>query len=899
MVTDAVSMARRLDDPATLAYVLINGQLATWGPDTTERDLEWVEELLVLTEEAGNAELALQTRTRQIDYLLELDDLVGADIALLALERTAEESPDPRARAYLPLQRARRAALEGRYAEAEAWNAEAASVGNAIEDRMVQLLAVAQLTMLRWTQGRIGEVEQLVRRFADAAPGIVGWRAALSRIYCALGREAEARRELERLHQMGFANLPRYNGWLNMMALLSETCAHLEDARCSAAVYDLLLPFERRNVVTAQCVFDGPVSRFLGILATTMGDWDSASRHFEVARSASARTHARPFVALTAIDQAAMLVARDQPGDAAQALTLLEEGRGIADELDMDLVVERVERMRTEIGEVPAAGAAETAVPAEVQPVTSSTARMQWEGDVWALDFDGHAIHIRDSKGVRYLATLLESPGVEIHCLELAGSAPDADARGRDRGTDLPASTGGDAGPALDDEAKAAYRRRLVELREDLEEAESFNDPERAARARDGDGLLGEGGGRCRRPWRPRPQGGFQCRACPGRRHQGGSRNAEADRRDGLRSRPGARRNDQDRNFLRLRTRPAPAGLVGGAARMTCLEPMEELAKESLAEIDDDFGYYPGYRAAQAKGVLLSGWFTAGDEAGALTRAVHFQPGSRTPVTARFSNFTANPDRHDGTFDVRGMATSFHLPDGLRADITALRMPRFFIGDAQTFLRWQRSSTRTSWDLPRPRFLLAIPYALKGVTPRVGYRQARPLCRVDSFAGCRYNALHAFRWVNADSKAQYVRYSWVPEIPEAAMKLWQRRLWRAPHRSDPDFLRTELVERVAQWPVCFRLEVQLAGEGDPVDDASKVWPQERPTITVGMLQLTEMGSWEGDRNGSLRFDPVRTVDGIELPEGDSILMLRKHVYEMSAERRSKGRRVSAPAQLPA
>ena len=137
LVTEAVSMARRLDDPATLAYVLINGQLATWGPDTTERDLDWVDELLVLTEEAGNAELALQTRTRQIDYLLELDDLVGADIALLALERTAADSPDPRARAYLPLQRARRAAIEGDYAEAEQWNAEAASVGDALEDRMV------------------------------------------------------------------------------------------------------------------------------------------------------------------------------------------------------------------------------------------------------------------------------------------------------------------------------------------------------------------------------------------------------------------------------------------------------------------------------------------------------------------------------------------------------------------------------------------------------------------------------------------------------------------------------------------------------------------------------------------------------------------------------------------
>ena len=47
------------------------------------------------------------------------------------------------------------------------------------------------------------------------------------------------------------------------------------------------------------------------------------------------------------------------------------------------------------------------------------------------------------------------------------------------------AAGAGDAGAALDAEAKADYRRRLEDLREDIEEAEGFNDPERAARARE------------------------------------------------------------------------------------------------------------------------------------------------------------------------------------------------------------------------------------------------------------------------------------------------------------------------------------------------------------------------------------------------------------------------------
>jgi hypothetical protein len=99
-------------------------------------------------------------------------------------------------------------------------------------------------------------------------------------------------------------------------------------------------------------------------------------------------------------------------------------------------------------------------------------------------------VRMRDSKGVRYIAQLLEAPGVEMHASELArgdtagpGSGPAATS------TEAALELGGpgaeDAGAVLDPQAKAAYRRRLEELREDLDEAISFNDPERAAQARE------------------------------------------------------------------------------------------------------------------------------------------------------------------------------------------------------------------------------------------------------------------------------------------------------------------------------------------------------------------------------------------------------------------------------
>src|SRR5205823_12945955 len=115
LVDEAIAIARRLGEDETLAYVLSNAQLATWGPDTREQALAWSDEVLELAERVGDAALVLTTHSRQVDFLLELDDLSGADVEIETLGRKVEEHPEPRAQAHLALQRARRAAIEGRF----------------------------------------------------------------------------------------------------------------------------------------------------------------------------------------------------------------------------------------------------------------------------------------------------------------------------------------------------------------------------------------------------------------------------------------------------------------------------------------------------------------------------------------------------------------------------------------------------------------------------------------------------------------------------------------------------------------------------------------------------------------------------------------------------------------
>ncbi|HJU66417.1 MAG TPA: hypothetical protein VJ596_12095 [Gemmatimonadaceae bacterium] len=120
----------------------------------------------------------------------------------------------------------------------------------------------------------------------------------------------------------------------------------------------------------------------------------------------------------------------------------------------------------------------------QAEPSASTGARdggdnvFRREGDYWSVAFDGVVVRLHDMKGLRYLARLLANPGRELHVLDMVAGKRDAPFD-----SSVAISPGLDAGVMLDEQAKAAYRRRLAEMDEDIEEAEALGDGERAAQA--------------------------------------------------------------------------------------------------------------------------------------------------------------------------------------------------------------------------------------------------------------------------------------------------------------------------------------------------------------------------------------------------------------------------------
>jgi catalase len=289
-------------------------------------------------------------------------------------------------------------------------------------------------------------------------------------------------------------------------------------------------------------------------------------------------------------------------------------------------------------------------------------------------------------------------------------------------------------------------------------------------------------------------------------------------------------------------------------------------------------GPHPGFRPVHAKGIVCSGTFRASAGARAVSRALHLQ-GQAVPTVMRFSNSSGDPDVHDGIPNARALAVKFQLPDGKNADILALhiegfpaRTPEEFLA----FLRAQLPDPATGKPAPDavPRFLESHP-ATRAFIERLTKKPV-PV----SYGQACYYAEHAFRFTAADGSSRFGRYRWTPEAGEVYLSPDD-----ASKRS-ANFLREELESRLRNGPVAFRLLLQLAGESDPTDDATALWPADRPLVELGRLEVTRISPTSAADERRLVFDPTNVTDGISL-SADPIPLARSAAYSISYDQRSK------------
>ena len=172
-----------------------------------------------------------------------------------------------------------------------------------------------------------------------------------------------------------------------------------------------------------------------------------------------------------------------------------------------------------------------------------------------------------------------------------------------------------------------------------------------------------------------------------------------------------------------------------------------------------------------------------------LSRATHFEGGD-VRAHVRFSNGSGDPTAPDyEPREGRGMAAKFYLPDGSTTDIVGITLPAFFVNTVEAFLEFTRAR-RPDPQTGEPdadavgRFLGEHPEALTAVAAVLA---ATP---PESYLRCAYNALHAFRFVDADGGSRYVRYRFEPEAGEAVLSEAEAKA------RGPDYLQRDLADRL-------------------------------------------------------------------------------------------------------
>ena len=300
-----------------------------------------------------------------------------------------------------------------------------------------------------------------------------------------------------------------------------------------------------------------------------------------------------------------------------------------------------------------------------------------------------------------------------------------------------------------------------------------------------------------------------------------------------------------------------------------------KIAEDALKAFDDLNGSHPGYRPTHAKGILLTGRFTPSLEARTLTRAPHIQR-STTPVTVRFSDFGGIPTvpDNDPNASPRGMAIRFHLAEHVHTDIIAHSVDGFPVRTAEAFVELLRaihaSGPGAAKPTPIERFLSMNPAALEFV------QAPKPMPA--SFAKECFYAVNAYQFTSSEGVTRHGRYRIRPDGDSEYLDA------AAAAKAAANYLFDEIRERLAKGPVKMRILVQVAQNGDVVDDSTAHWPKDRPEINFGAIELMSVVPENDAEQRHIIFDPIPRVDGIG-PSADPLLEPRAATYLLSGRRR--------------
>jgi tetratricopeptide (TPR) repeat protein len=484
-----------------LTVVALEAQITSLlGPTHVDEVFDLATVLLEKSWGSQHRDAAFNARLYRNYCCLTRGDVAGSDIEMGFAERLAGETRNVRHSWQVPMIRAGRALAAGRIDESIQLSDEARSLGERVHDSspthnyMVQVFQCARL------REKFSDLDTPVALAQATYPDITGYRAAMAVIAAKQNDLPRARSILASFEDNELGNVGMDMLALWTLTLLVEAASICGEKSCAALLYKRLAPFWTCNIVMSWgSAFDGSVSHYLGIAASVCDDPTSAVRHFEHALTVNAATGSVPLLARTQLYYAETLLACAEVRNVDKGMQLLRGSLSTFEGLQMGGYADQARELlaRASVRSSVAVSAASkegglfegSAFELSADRTADGSYLFRREGQFWTIVFAGSLMRLRDTRGLAMLRILLEQPGIEFHVFDLITAVDglvvelrNSSRRGRPRKSH--SACGGDAGPVIDAQARAQYRRRAEELRAELVEADHFNDIGRADRLR-------------------------------------------------------------------------------------------------------------------------------------------------------------------------------------------------------------------------------------------------------------------------------------------------------------------------------------------------------------------------------------------------------------------------------
>jgi catalase len=295
-------------------------------------------------------------------------------------------------------------------------------------------------------------------------------------------------------------------------------------------------------------------------------------------------------------------------------------------------------------------------------------------------------------------------------------------------------------------------------------------------------------------------------------------------------------------------------------------------------------GVHPGFRRNHAKGVGVTGFFESSGDAARLSKAAVFRPG-RVPVIGRFSLGGGQPDQADGPDKARGLGLQFTTADGEVWRTTMINLPVFPFRTPEAFYEQMiASKPDPATGKPDPAKMKAFLTSHPETGRALAVIKSRPPS--SGFENSTFYALHAFRFTNAAGATVPVRWYFKPEQPFTAAS-------GDPETKGKKYLFDGLIAAIHRGPLHWHLVVTVGQPGDPTDDPTVAWPDEREKVDAGTLTLDQVVSDDSSPATAVNFDPLVLPAGIA-PSADPVLLARSGVYSQSFTRRAGEAQPASP-----